>query len=231
MTEQAAVIDTETTGIDAPEVIEFAAAIVDALPGPAFEMGDVSVLRFRPSKPVSLGAMATHHILPEELAACPPTPTSFHLPRYIIGHNVDYDWLAMGSPDDVKRICTVALARAAWPTLDSHSLGALTYHLHPHAEARDLLKNAHSAATDIALCFRVFQEALRAIQAAEPLTSWNAIWRLSEAARVPKVMGFGKHQGKPVKDVPRDYVDWYRRQPSPDPYLIKAFQNAGLIRA
>jgi exodeoxyribonuclease X len=91
-----------------------------------------------------------------------------------------------------------------------------------------LLKNAHSAAADIALCFHVFCCALLTIQTETPLTSWGAIWRLSEAARMPKKMDFGKHRGLPIAEVPRDYVDWYRGQDDTDPYLIKAFQNAGL---
>lgn len=231
METQAAVVDTETTGIDAPEVIEFSIAAVTALPGPVFEMANQVVHRFKPSKSITLGAMATHHIIPDDLDDCPSAPESFELPKFIIGHNVDYDWQAMGSPADVKRICTLALAREAWPDIDSHSLGALTYHLRPHREARDLLKMAHSAAADVALCFHVFREAIKVLTAAEPLTSWNAIWRLSEAARIPKVMPFGKHKGVKIADLPRDYIDWYRRQGTPDPHLIQAFKNAGLIRS
>jgi exodeoxyribonuclease X len=134
----------------------------------------------------------------------------------------------LGSPEDVKRIDSMWLARMAWPDLDSHSLGACTYHLLPGIEAREMLKNAHSAAADIVMCFRVFVAALDALKDEHPVMSWSAIWRLSEAARVPKIMPFGKHQGAEIRNVPIDYVDWYRRQESTDPYLIKAFANAGL---
>jgi exodeoxyribonuclease X len=192
-------------------------------------MGAAVVERFKPSKPIQLGAMATHHILPADLEECPPTPEKFDLPRYIIGHFVDYDWQALGSPAEVKRIDTCALARAAWPDLDSHSRGALTYHLHPHGEARDLLRNAHSAETDIALCFRVFEAALLTIPMDRPIGSWGDVWRLSEYCRVPKRMTFGKHEGLPISEVPADYAEWYQRQEDTDPYLIIAFQKAGLL--
>lgn len=231
----AAVIDTETTGIDEPQVVEFAAAPVTAAKGPTFTMGETSVLRFKPTKPIALGAMATHHIVPADLDDCPPPPERYDLPKFMIGHNADFDWQAVGSPEDVRRIDTMWLARMAWPDLDSHSLGALTYHLYPHTEARELLKNAHSAAADIALCFHVFCCALLTIQAPEPLTSWGAIWRLSEAARVPIRMAFGKHKGVLIADLPRDYVDWMMRPEQPggppkaDAYLIQAFRNAGLL--
>jgi exodeoxyribonuclease X len=225
----AVVLDTETTGFDEPAVIELASAPVTAIPGPRFTMGEATVHRFKPPKQIQLGAMATHHILPADLEDCPPTPEKFELPRYIIGHHVDYDWQALGSPAEVKRVDTCVLARAAWPELDSHSLGALTYHLHPHAEARDLLKNAHSAATDVALCFRVFEAALLTIPMDKPIGSWGDVWKLSEWARVPKLMTFGKHEGKPIAEVPRDYAEWYERQDDTDPYVIIAFQKAGLL--
>lgn len=225
----AMLVDTETTSATEPQVIELARAEVTARPGPEFIMGEPIVERFKPSKPIELGALATHHILPEELEDCPPTPERFDLPRYIIGHHVDFDWAALGSQETTKRIDTLVLARAAWPTLDSHKLGALIYHLFPHTEARAMLRDAHSAATDITLCFEVFKVAVRSIPTETPISSWGDVWRLCEACRVPKVMAFGKHQGKPIADVPRDYAEWYARQDETDPYLIKAFQIAGLL--
>lgn len=220
------IIDTETTGAEAPEVIEFAHAPITAKAGPIFEMGDAVLERYKPSKPLQLGAMATHHIIPADLEDLPPPPESFALPRYVVGHNIDFDWKALGAPDGVKRIDTLALAREAWPGLDSYKLGALIYHLFPHAEAREMLRAAHSAAADILLCFAVFIRAMRALPGT--IGSWGDVYALSEKCRIPKVMAFGKHQGTPIAEVPADYVAWYRRQPDPDPYLLRAFENAGL---
>ena len=56
----------------------------------------------------------------EELVDCPPA-SNFRLPKdlqYLIGHNIDFDWQAVGQPD-VKRICTLALARKVWPEADA----------------------------------------------------------------------------------------------------------------
>lgn len=227
---RARVVDTETTGQNAPEVIEFAYADVTVKPGPVFEMGPAVCERFKPTKPIELGALATHHILPSELEDCPPVPEKWDLPMVMIGHNIDYDWAALGSPADVKRICTWALAREAWPGLDSYKLGALTYHLFPANEARDLLRGAHAATVDISLCFHIFQAALLTIKTETPIASWTDVWRLSEFCRMPKVMDFGKHKGTPIAEVPMDYVDWYARQGDTDPYLMKAFESAGLYR-
>lgn len=68
--------------------------------------------RYNPGKPITFGALATHHIMDEELVDCTPV-ASFTLPGhmdYMIGHNVDFDWEVNGRPE-VKRICTLALAR------------------------------------------------------------------------------------------------------------------------
>lgn len=184
----AVILDTETTGITAPEVIEL--ACMGPLHSPC-DGDEVQHWTFKPSKPIELGAMATHHILDEDLVAFPPWPGTWRLSsevEYICGHNIDYDWEAIGRPD-VKRICTLALARIVWPELDSHSLGALTYHLHDHGEARRLLKHAHSAATDVELCGRVL---LRLIDATGAKT-WPELWTASELARIPLRMTFGKY--------------------------------------
>jgi exodeoxyribonuclease X len=84
------------------------------------------VQRYNPGKPITLGALVTHHIMDEELVDC-PLVASFTPPGhvdYIIGHNVDFDWEVIGKPE-VKRICTLALARKLWPELDSHNQIAL----------------------------------------------------------------------------------------------------------
>lgn len=121
----ALLIDTETTGMKEPEPIEIA---LDP-----FEIGKTLsplpwVKRFRPSKPIELGALATHHIMDEELLDCPPSST-FKLPDgtdYLIGYNVDYDWQAIGKPA-VKRIDVCAMCRSLWPAADTHSQGAMLY--------------------------------------------------------------------------------------------------------
>jgi hypothetical protein len=40
-------------------------------------------------------------------------------------------------------------------------------------------------------------------------------------------MSFGKHKGKPIREVDAGWVAWYRRQEDTDEYLLKAFKLAG----
>lgn len=240
----ALILDTETTGIDEPDVVEL------AFLGPlqAFSPPELLIerLRFKPRKPISLGALATHHILDEELEQEAPWPGTWSPPAgtdYLIAHNVDFDWKAIGAPP-VKRICTLALARRLWPAVDSHSLSALTYHFAvDRRKAREELRHAHGAGFDVELCLRL----LTAILAAMPkVQSWERLWDASERARVPTHLEFGKYgpksdwakiakqpQGMLIAELKRadpDYRRWLLSGKcdtvNDDPYLRKALEAA-----
>lgn len=216
----AIVLDTETTGFEEPQPIEIAYVV---LKGPVdLEITAEYCARFKPSKSISLGALATHHIMDEDLLDCEPH-TAFKLPNvaeYLIGHNVDFDWEAIGKPD-IKRIDTVGIARRLWPTADSHGLGALMYLLRRDT-ARELLKDAHSAAADVRNCVRLLVHMLPMLKGPK---TWEELWQISESARIPEIMPFGKHKGMPIKDLPRDYKDWMLRQADMDPYVLKAVRG------
>ena len=215
---KALILDTETTGFDEPEAVEIAwMSTEDAV---SLSFTGQFVNRFQPSKPISMGAMATHHIMDEDLVDCAPS-CCFTLPPdtdYLVGHNVDFDWRVIGEPD-VKRICTMALSRSLFPQVDSHSLSAMCYHLFRDT-ARERLKDAHSAMADVLLC----RDILRIIVGMLGTDNWHDLWLASEAARIPKVMPFGKHKGMLVKDLPSDYKSWLLRQSDVDPYLVEALR-------
>lgn len=216
MNYDAIIFDTETTRIDNPEIIEAAWQPLVSLDPFAWE--PCVEMRYRPQGAISLGALATHHIMDEELLTCPPSD-SFALPLgtlYLIGHNVDFDWRAAGCPD-VRRICTLALCRDLWPEADSHSLGAMMYLLFRDT-ARRRLKEAHSAAADVVMCRDILFRILERM----PCDTLEALWMASEAARVPKTMPFGKHKGLPIGEIPADYRRWLLGQSDVDPYLRAA---------
>ena len=212
------IFDTETTGINEPGLVEAAWLEVDEprtlLAGQQFSG------RFNPGKLIEYGAMATHHITNEDIAGAPPA-SDFALPdgvEYLIGHNVDFDWKVIGKPK-VKLICTLAFSRKIWPD-DSHTLGAMLYRLEG-AGARDAVKAAHSALADVHICRTILSHIIATI--GEP-ADWAELWTLSEAARIPDVMAFGKHKGAKIKDVPNDYKRWLLGQPDVDPYLRQALR-------
>lgn len=222
--EKIIIFDTETTGKKKTEdhdvqLIEAAWLNVNE---------DLTVLsefnqRYKPSIPIDLGAMATHHIIEEDLVDCPPS-SSFKLPEtveYIIGHNVDYDWEIIGKPN-VKRICTLALARKLLPDLDSHSQVSLMYHFSEDKnEAREMVKNAHNALTDVKNCQFVLNSLINVfkLQYGKEVKDIEYLWKMSERARIPDVISFGKHKGDKIKDLPKDYIIWLKKQNDLDPYL------------
>lgn len=212
----AIIFDTESTGLKAPELIE-AAWISLISPTNLTPVAEFSQ-RYKPSKPIELGALCVHNIYDEELATCNASDT-FVLPNadYVIGHNIDYDFNVIGNPDGYKRICTQALSRALWPDIDSHKQSAMIYLLE-RATARERLKNAHAALDDVKNCLVLLSHIISKLG----ITDWDALWVASEKARIPTVMPFGKHKGEAISSIPKAYLAWLKKQPDVDAYLMQA---------
>ncbi|OTG78516.1 DNA polymerase III subunit epsilon, partial [Acinetobacter sp. ANC 4558] len=117
---------------------------------------------------IAYGAMAVHHILESDIAG-KPFYTTFTLPddvKYIVGHNIDYDIEAINKcsvdTKNIKIICTLALARKAWPDAQSHSLSALIYMLLSGSDlARQKLRSAHNAKQDVLLTGMLLKSIVR----------------------------------------------------------------------
>lgn len=216
------IIDSETTGLIEP--IEYNEVAY-------LEIGSVQYLdivasfeqRYKPTKQSELGALVTHGIMEEELVDCPPYGT-FELPKdttYLIGANIDYDWRVLGKPD-IKRICITALARHLVEGLDSYSQSALLYYFEGSA-AKEKLVAAHSAFADIKNCRLVLGHLLKLVDVIP--NTFEELWELSEVARVPKYMTFGKHKDMLVTNVPSGYKKWLLGQPDVDEYLQVALRR------
>jgi exodeoxyribonuclease X len=233
--ETATIIDTETARIKDPVPVELALISVDGNPSD-FEMQGhrTYLMRFNPECPIDFGAIAAHNILPEELET-EQKWSDFHFSlnsQYIVGHNVDFDLeVVYGGkdkiPEGLRRICTLALSRWAYPDIDSHKLTAMVYVIFGQTQrARTFNEGAHGALPDALNCGRL----VHSIAQHFGITSWEELWKLSELARIPTRMSFGKYgpkDGQPgtliaemVKD--RGYVQWLLKLPDLDPYLRKA---------
>lgn len=177
-------------------------------------------------EPISFGAMAVHHIIESDLIG-KPSYNTFRLPQdvsYLIGHNVDYDIKAIQKCDSsiqVKGICTLALSRMVWPDLPTHNLSALYYMIAGGTDqTRKALRNAHNAAADIKFTETILRELIKATG----IKDMQSLYLLSEQARIPMKMTFGKHSGMLIKDVPADYKAWLLKQSDLDSYLRKALE-------
>lgn len=227
MTEQhrAYVFDTETTGKHRPVLVESALLpmdIMDGCPVPVAMQADVQ--RWNPGKPIEAGAWATHFIEDADVRGCRPA-AEFALPthnHYLVGHNVDYDYEVAGKPKNVRRICTLAISKALWPEMESHKQLAVLYTLNP-GMAKQLGRDAHSAGADVLMCAEILRHA--ALKAGG-WADWEAVWKFSEQARIPKVMPFGKHKGEPLEKLPQSYVHWALKNLSDmDEYLRRALEE------
>ncbi len=222
---KAIIIDTETTGFKEPQAIEIAYQEINHIDN--LEVVSSFEQRYKPSKPIDYGAMAVHHIVEADLVLCEPSG-SFKLPKveYLIGHNIDFDWEVLGKPD-IKRICTLALSRYLLPDLDSHTQSAMLYYFEG-AEATSKLQQAHSALPDVDNCRLLLKYLLNVIYTRDEETFPLAIedlYQLSELARIPTKMHFGKHRGEFIKDIPYGYKSWLLKQPDVDPYLQIALRK------
>lgn len=221
------ILDTEAHDVTEPHATEIAYIKVGFVDGAlAYLEPKAFEQRYNPLKKISLGSQAVTGIFDDDVADKPPH-TDFNLPNdceFLIGHNIDFDCDVLKNANcdltTVKRICTLALARQFYPDLDNHTLGALLCHFEPSI-AKKNLKHAHGAKYDIWFTFLV----LKAICNEQKISNTNQLYEIAEQARIPTVMGFGKHKGVAIKDLPSDYVDWLLKQNELDPYLKVALEK------
>ena len=223
----ALILDTETHDLNGYP-IEIAYAPCSFEQGVlVINQGEVFDEYFSCPEPIALGALATHHILEADIAEKPSFDT-FKMPQdvqYLIGHNIDYDIKAIQKcqPDfTVKGICTLALCRMVWPELP-HTLSAMYYHVMDDLElARKHLRHAHNAKADIYFTGVILKTLVEQLG----IKDMNSLFIMSETARIPKYITFGKHKGTAIKDLDSGYVSWLLKQPDLDPYLRKAIEVA-----
>ncbi|GAB4229834.1 MAG: DUF3820 family protein [Chlamydiales bacterium] len=199
--------DTETTGINADNhfIIEIAAY------DPA---NDASFVEFvNPGIPIPPEVTAIHHITDDMVADAPPFSeigkkfVSFCEGDVIlIAHNNDaFDIHFLRKEFERNEIempswrflDTLKWARRYRPDLPRHSLQFL----------REIYgipaNNAHRALDDVIVLHRVFS------QMVDDLSIEDA-YQLLNTKRTLVSMPFGKYQGTPLKEVPKDYLSWLK---------------------
>lgn len=231
LSDTALILDTETTDKENGEVIELAWLESPNLLDPS-SVSHCGQRRFTPTKPSTYGALATHGILDEEVAGLEPSHTAFNqLPeaRFWIGHNIDFDWRALGQRPGPFRICTLALCRKHWPEVDSHSLSAMMYFLYGRtAGVREQVRGAHGALADVLMTRQILNKVIEKTG----VTTLTALFGDSEDARLPRKWGFGKFEGAAISAADRGYARWYSNNCSGNadyPYYIAALKRAGLL--
>lgn len=222
--------DTETTGIkaDKDRVIEIAA--YDPVRNLHFE-------KFvNPGCPIPPEATAIHRITDEMVASAPSfAKIGAEFIQFcegdvvLIAHNNDnfdihflryeFERHALQMPS-WKFLDSLKWARRYRPDLPRHTLQFL----------REIygiaVNNAHRALDDVMVLHQVFQSLIDDL-------SIDEVYSLLNCPRPLQIMPFGKHQGQPLSQLPRTYVQWLASSGAldkPENQELKAsFQLLGLL--
>lgn len=200
------VFDTETAGLHGG-VCDLAIAVIDENFDVVYQVESM----IDPERPIDPSASGVHHIT-DDMVVNEPTLgefmelhgnpfTKFGPKPTLVGHNVQFDirMCAAVLPEVHSKICTLKLARAAWPTgVSDHKLQTLRYAFRLDAGT------AHRAMGDVVTCISL----LRLMNREKGWTLAQMI-ELSRAPMSPDTkFPFGKHKGVKLKDLPRQYVQW-----------------------
>lgn len=179
--EKAIILDTETTGLKQPQVLECAFISYGDLSNYESLLNNYCFLhieRFDITNTIDSGAFRIHGISKRDIQGLPlfdyetlPIKDSID---YLIGHNINYDHRAMGKKSPLKRICTLKLSRGLWPELESHKLTAIMQAFFPDTYEQ-MIKNSHGALVDTKLCSMLLTKAMQEFE----FSSWEDIYQIA----------------------------------------------------
>lgn len=205
------IIDSETCDFDSG-IVEL--ACIDVI-GNKIDYTSQQSHFVNPRKPVSIKAMATHHITDEMVANSPlieDVIDAYKGANYLVAHNAEFDKRMMPEMD-VPFVCTLKLARRLWPELESHSNQYLRYALKLDVNVPDGL-HAHRALYDCIVTASLFKRI-------KDDSGWTDTEML-EITNQPSILhkiGFGMHLGMTFRDIYKEnpsYFTWYLRQVDKD---------------
>ncbi len=205
-------LDVESTGLDPnlDRIIEIG-CILFTLNGTQDEFETL----VNPLRDIPQSSTDIHNITNEMIQNQPlisdvlPTLLQFIGKRTIIGHSIGFDINMVlkeaernSIPTTInhnKSIDTLRLARL-YGESPSNSLEVLRQHFSIEAEG------AHRAKSDVLVNIQVFQRLIQGFK------TMDEIEKALEKPILMKIMPLGKHRGRPLKDIPLDYLLWASRQ-------------------
>jgi DNA polymerase-3 subunit epsilon len=156
-------IDTETTGLKDPRLLQLGYAIGNHPP---------NVQIYRPPREIEKGAIDAHHISQEQADFYEP----FTLVReqirklvkesIVIAHNLPYDARVLKNEGIQVEdgICTLKLSRRLYPAFKTHKLDYVIEQLGINVDMR----NAHNAYTDVVAVRELFKREIMSIICKSP---------------------------------------------------------------
>lgn len=197
------VFDTETASLEGG-VCEIAIARINE----NFEVVWEAQSLIDPEREITPSSMGIHHITNEMVRDEPTLSQFMELQGYpfrrdelvVAGHNTDFDcrMVAAELPQLYRKICTFRLARNLWPDNENHKLQTLRYQFRLDAGT------AHRAMGDVLAAVNLLR-----LCAQKADTDLPGLIELCKKPMSPETkIGFGKHRGTKLKDLPSSYVSW-----------------------
>lgn len=193
------VLDTETTGLQAPQACEIAYI---AMPESFFDFklnlkssfesnfdfelknhfDFVFNSRFKPNKPIDPQAAKVTGIYDKDVLNC-PSIDSFELPAEttcLIGHNISFDHKVLSykdysAPLRLDLICTKELSQLAFQGCNTKNNKLTTLFEHFYPEHTDILEKAHGAYQDCLMVYMLMYQILERLPA---IDSWDGLIKL-----------------------------------------------------
>lgn len=216
---KALIIDTETDQGSNPRPIQI--ATIDLSSGVEW------MAYFNSGRPISPKTTAVHGITDEDVSGLQSFNLAyFTLPDYFIGHHVSFDWRVIGRPS-VKLICTVQLARLAFPNWYSYKQSQCIEQLFTYQnraeQAINFTVHAHDALGDVRMCKELYLACCKELGFA--YDDYETAYKFSEQGRQQRLknrkfiseqyknapicmMPFGKYRGQLIEQLPKSYVQW-----------------------
>ncbi len=209
---QIVLLDTEATGLDdQARMIQLAYKNITT--------GDELNEYYKPSIPISYGAMAIHHITEEMVAENPVFVGSDDQSQLIkilknnilVAHNALFDIKILNN-EGVKVNKYIDTLRVARHVIDSeqYSMQYLRYSLKLEVGGQ-----AHDAMGDVIVLEALFEYLINTVKEKYSLSSDNECYKkmleLTKAPVILNILKFGKYIGKTfgqVKEIDEGYLDW-----------------------
>lgn len=201
------VADTETTGLGADAgVVEYAHAVCRLVEIDGVERLEIlheSSSLIDPQHPIPAGASNVHGITDDMVQGqpllseyLPPLFAALSDDLLLVGHNfISYDWKYL-APHFAERPALGCTLNAARKFLDLPNNRLETI----YAQTGGPAEAAHRAAGDVRMTVHIINHMLKVV-------SW-AMLHEAMTTRPPLKMPFGKHKGKLVSELPKDYIEW-----------------------
>ena len=204
------VIDIETTGGSAQEIIEIGAVDVNALGG-VWTANLPRTKLFRPRGEITPHAMAIHHLTASDFSETDPfcSDPALHAfitaspqPDVLVAHNAAFERQHLGTTatSDLPWICTVKAAREAWPEAPGYSNQLLRYWRGLILDPA-LAMPPHRAGPDAWVTAHLLIDLLHSATVGD-LKAWSLTQRPSD--RVP----LGRYKGQAWSKPPARYLQW-----------------------